>query len=152
MQAVPPITEIPATGASRSANWKRFLPMAVLVAGLLAFLASGAPKYLSIDYLLQSRTQLAAFTSQHMVLALLIYAAIYVGAVALSIPGALLLTIAGGFLFGGWLGGSVTVVSATIGAVLVFLITRSSLGEPLARRTGPWIATLRRKFANTRPA
>ncbi len=152
MQVVPPIIEIPATEASKSVKWKRFLPLAVLAAGLLAVLASGATKYLSIEYFLQSRTQIAAYTSQHIIGSLLIYAAVYVCAVALSVPGALLLTIAGGFLFGGWLGGTVTVVSATIGATMVFLIARSSLGISLSRRTGPWIDRMRDGFKEDAPS
>lgn len=52
----------------------------------------------------------------------------------MSIPGALFLTLAGGFLFGTWIGGSATVVGATIGAVLVFAIVRTSLGEALRER------------------
>lgn len=145
MQASPPpLSDAPAP--SRAALWKRLWPLALLALGFAAFLLSGASKYLSFDYFLQSREQLSAFTRDHLPLSLLIYAAVYVTAVTLSIPGSLLLTISGGFLFGGWLGGAVTLVSATLGASFLFLIARSSIGQFLARRTGPWLDNLREGF------
>ena len=63
--------------------------------------------------------------------------AIYVMVVALSIPGALFLTITGGILFGTLVGGAATVVGATTGATIIFLIARSACGESLIRRAGP---------------
>ena len=134
------------SGSPAGSPWRRFLPLALLAAAFAGVWFSGAVKYLSFEYFLQSREYLAAYTRDHLALALLIYAAIYVAAVTLSIPGALLLTIAGGFLFGGWLGGLVTVLSATLGATCLFLIARSSLGTSLSRRSGPWIERLREGF------
>jgi uncharacterized membrane protein YdjX (TVP38/TMEM64 family) len=55
-------------------------------------------------------------------------------ATAVSLPGGLVLTLAGGFLFGTWLGGAATVIGATIGAILVFYAVRTSFGESLRRR------------------
>src|SRR5262249_48363195 len=57
-----------------------------------------------------------------------LYIAAYAGLVALSVPGAAVLTIAGGFLFGTWLGTLCAVVGATLGATGVFLGTRAGLG------------------------
>ncbi|HHI82488.1 MAG TPA: TVP38/TMEM64 family protein [Rhizobiales bacterium] len=67
---------------------------------------------------------------------------IYVAVVALSLPGGLVLTLVGGFLFGWIIGGTATVIAATLGAVLVFEIVRTSLGEFLARKAGPWLSKL----------
>jgi uncharacterized membrane protein YdjX (TVP38/TMEM64 family) len=66
--------------------------------------------------------------------------------VALSIPGAVLLTVLGGFLFGWLVAGLVVVVAATAGATIVFLVARSSLGNMLARRAGPRLNALARGF------
>jgi uncharacterized membrane protein YdjX (TVP38/TMEM64 family) len=62
------------------------------------------------------------------------------------LPGAAVLTLAGRFLFGWFWGGLASMIAATIGAVLVFLIARTALGEPLAARAGPWLAKLRQGF------
>jgi uncharacterized membrane protein YdjX (TVP38/TMEM64 family) len=73
----------------------------------------------------------------HGVAAIAAYMAIYIVVVALSIPGSLLLTITGGVLFGIVIGGIATVISATIGATIVFLVAKSACGENLMRRAGP---------------
>ncbi|MCC2098158.1 MAG: TVP38/TMEM64 family protein [Hyphomicrobiales bacterium] len=132
--------------ARNAAVW-RYLPLAAIALALVAVWFSGLTHYLNLEYLLNSREDLARLIAANLPLALLIYAAIYVVSVALSVPGALALTIAGGFLFGGWLNGAITVVAATAGATLVFLAARTSLGETLAKRAGPWMARLRDGFA-----
>ena len=53
---------------------------------------------------------------------------------ALTLTRKQFLTLAGGYLFGVWLGGAATVVGATVGAVLVFYAVRTSLGDALRRR------------------
>ena len=74
--------------------------------------------------------------------------AVYIVVVALSVPGGALLTITGGFLFGWLVGGLSTVIGATIGATIVFLIAKTSLGETLAAKAGPWMAKLSEGFRN----
>ena len=61
---------------------------------------------------------------------------------AFSVPGAIWLTLAGGFLFGTVLAAGLTVFSATIGATLIFLAGRSSLGAMLHERAGPWLGRI----------
>ena len=125
---------------------RRYLPLILLAAALAAVWYSGLAHYLSLDHLLAKRTALADYIKNNLAISLLIYGAIYVAAVALSVPGALILTIAGGFLFGGWLGGMVTVIAATIGATLIFLIARTSFGDTLANKAGPRMEKLREGF------
>lgn len=140
----PPDTGLP-PAAGRSRFW-RALPLVAIVAGLCAFFLSGAHRYISLEQLVHSRGDLQAFTHAHIVLSLLIYAGIYVMAVTLSVPGTLLLTVSGGFLFGVWIGGTVTVFAATSGATLLFLIARTTLGEILRRRSGPFLERFRNGF------
>jgi uncharacterized membrane protein YdjX (TVP38/TMEM64 family) len=139
--------EEPSAPATGGASPWRYLPLAVLLFALAAVWLSGLTRYLSFEFLLKSRTDLDRLIAANLPLALLTYAAIYILVVALSVPGALILTIAGGFLFGGWTSGAVTVVAATIGATLVFLAARTSLGQTLAHRAGPWMERLRGGFA-----
>jgi uncharacterized membrane protein YdjX (TVP38/TMEM64 family) len=124
----------------------RLLPALTLVAALVAFFALGGPQLLSFENLLNSRSTLAEFTKSNLALALAIYMACYVVVVALSIPGGLLLTIMGGFLFGGWLGGAAAVLSATLGATCLFLIARFALAYMLFLRLTPvfpfWLVNL----------
>ncbi len=79
-------------------------------------------------------------------LALLVFMGIYAASVALSLPGAGVLTLAGGFLFGWFLGGVAAIIAATAGAAIIFLIAKTSVGELLAARAGPWLERLRDGF------
>ena len=71
---------------------------------------------------------------------------VYACAVALSIPGATLLTIVGGLLFG-WLTGAIAaIIAATAGATLIFLAARTSLEEALTRKAGSLVTRIRDGF------
>ena len=66
--------------------------------------------------------------------------------VALSVPVGFYLTVIGGILFGAVLGGLAALVGATIGAICIFLIARSAMGEHLVRRAGPLAEKLAQGF------
>jgi uncharacterized membrane protein YdjX (TVP38/TMEM64 family) len=124
----------------------RFVPL-VFIAGLtIAVFASGLNRKLSLEALVHHRAAVDAFVDGHMVRAIAIYIAVYVAAVALSLPGASFLTISGGLLFGTLLGGTAAIVSATLGAIAIFLIARTALGQWLVRCAGPRIATIAAGF------
>lgn len=117
----------------------RFLPLILLVLLAAALLASDLRDALSLDALRTHEAQLRAFIEAHRILALVSFVALYMIATATSFPGATILTLAGGYLFGTWLGGSATVIGATLGAVMVFFAVRTSLGAVLrekAERSG----------------
>lgn len=132
---------VPETGDGRPA-WRRYLPLAVLALAMAGAYAAGLHRYLGFDAVLQHREQLQQSVAANRALALLAFAGFYIAAVALSFPGAALLTLLGGFLFGGVLGGAVIVVSATLGAVIVFMVARSAFGEALQRKAGPALARI----------
>jgi uncharacterized membrane protein YdjX (TVP38/TMEM64 family) len=127
---------------------RRWLPL-IALAGLIAVAyAFGLQKYVSLEAIAQNHAALESFVHDNLVLAVLIYMAIYIGVVALSLPGAGLLSIAGGFIFGWALSGSVTIVAATIGAIIVFQIVKTSVGATIAERAGPFVKKLSAGFAN----
>lgn len=110
---------------------KRFLPLLVLVLAIIAIFASGVGRYLSLDALQTHEAALRAFVDDNLILALVAFVAVYAIATAVSFPGAVVLTLAGGYLFGTWVGGTATVIGATIGSILVFYVVQTSLGEAL---------------------
>ena len=126
--------------AENSANrFKKWLPV-FLVVGLLALgILFGVHKQISLSNLIQHRETIAGFISENFIAAILIYLIIYIVAVAISFPGASALSVTSGLVFGGLLGGFLTVIGATIGAVIIFLIARSSFGEVLKQRAGPFL-------------
>ena len=101
---------------------------------------------ISLESLVSHRTTIDAFLVEHRLLAVLSYIALYVIVVALSLPGAAFLSVAGGFLFGIAVGASASVVGATIGATCIFLGARTALGESLLRWYGPRAKQLAKGF------
>jgi uncharacterized membrane protein YdjX (TVP38/TMEM64 family) len=131
----------------RTVPWlKRLWPLLLLIAVSVFVLAMGWQRYLTLEKLAENREALRAFIGANMVFSVAAFTAIYAVIVALSVPGGAVLTIAGGLLFGWFLGGIASVVGATIGAVAVFLIARSALGDVLAARAGPRLSRLREGF------
>ena len=119
-----------------SAFLTRIVPVLVLLGAMVVVFAMGWHRALTLESLVAYRDTLEAFIRSNYVLALAGFLALYITVVALSIPGAAFLTLAGGFLFGWLVGGLVVILGATIGAALVFLIARSACGDALLRRGG----------------
>src|SRR3989337_639408 len=125
---------------------KRLWPLIAFIAAMAFVFAMGWHRYLTIGALAENREALRALIGANTVLSLAIFIALYAAVVALSVPGGAVLTIAGGFLFGWLLGGAASILGASIGATIVFLIARSALGDLLAARAGPWLSRFRQGF------
>ncbi|MGB8671296.1 MAG: VTT domain-containing protein, partial [Pseudolabrys sp.] len=124
---------------------RRILPLvAIVVLAGAAYIAGGGG--VSLESLVRHRAAIDDFVVSHQMLAIFVYVGVYITVVAVSLPGAALLTITGGFLFGIAVGASAAVISATVGATLIFLVARTALGEPLLRRAGPRATQLARGF------
>lgn len=121
--------------------------MAVLAVLILAAYLAGLHRHVSLAALAENRDALRGFVGSNLVLAVAVYAVLYVAIVALSLPGAAVMSIAGGFLFGWMISVPVTVTAATIGAIIVFQIVKTSLGAALVERAGPMVQRLSRGFA-----
>jgi uncharacterized membrane protein YdjX (TVP38/TMEM64 family) len=125
---------------------KRFWPLLVIAAGLVLVFSLGLHRYLSFAVLRDNRADLVAWVATMGPLAVLAFIGAYVAVVTLSLPGGAVMTMAGGFLFGAVWGSLWVVVGATIGASLLFLAARTSLGEPLRARAGPSLARMAEGF------
>lgn len=136
----------PAPAGSALPALKRWAPVAVLLAVMALVYAMGWHKYLSFKTIGLNYESLKTAVADNLLVSALVYAAAYVAVVALSLPGGLIMTLAGGLLFGWQLGSALTVVAATIGATIVFLVARTSFGESLAAKAGPSLAALRDGF------
>ncbi len=90
--------------------------------------------YASFDVLADHREALMAYRDAHFMMATLAFIGTYVGITAFSLPGAAVISVTGGFLFGLFPGVLYNVVSATIGAIVIFLAARSGFGESLSRK------------------
>lgn len=128
---------------------KRVLPLAILACVAALVVSQGWHKYLTLEQIAENRDLLKGYIEDHALLSLLVYMGIYVVVIALSLPGGVFLTLTGGFLFGWLIGGLATVIAATIGATIIFLIAKTSFGEPLAARAGPRLDKLRAGFQDS---
>ena len=129
-----------------SALLKRLIPLVILLGGLATFFGFGLDRYISFDALRDNREVLLGLVEQYGLLASLVYMATYATVVAFSLPGGAVLSITGGFLFGAVWGTVHIVLSATLGATLLFLIAKTSLGDPLRARAGPWLQKMQAGF------
>jgi len=124
-------------------NWlKRFGPLIVIALAVAAVFASGVADHLSLVELKERRDQLQGFVALHPVLSFGLYILIYIAVVSLSLPGALIMTLSGGFLFGPWLGAAAAASGASMGAAVIFLVCRSAIGDSLRGKAGSTIAKI----------
>lgn len=117
----------------------------MLVAGTL-FFVFGWQDYLSLDALRAHRQLLLHWRDSEPIVSVVVFAAVYIAVVALSLPGAVWMTIVAGFLFGPVVGSLYVVVAATGGAVILFLAARYACGNWLRRRAGCTIARMEAGF------
>ncbi len=125
---------------------KKLLPLVVLAAGAVAFFALGLDRYVTFESLRENREGLKLFVELNGLVAVVLYIAIYATAVAFSLPGGAIMTLAGGFLFGAAFGTIYVVIAATVGAAALFLIARSTLGSLLRAKAGPFVRKLEDGF------
>jgi uncharacterized membrane protein YdjX (TVP38/TMEM64 family) len=121
---------------------RRLWLAAAALAAFAIIRGSGLGEILSLETLRTHREALAGWVGGNVVVASLAYVAAYVAAVGFSLPGAVFLTLAGGFLFGAALGTLLTVTGATIGATLVFLFAKAIFGANALDRFGAPAARL----------
>ena len=129
-------------------GYLRLLPVLVIIAGLGLGYAFGVQDYFSLAYLGESRAALVTYVDAHFVQSVAMFMGVYILATAFSFPAASILTIFGGFLFGWLAGGMMVVISATTGASILFLATRSAFGDFLRQRVSGRAAALAEGFKN----
>lgn len=117
-------------------RYLRICTFLAVLALLLVYVTKDFQSYLTLEHLKTSRDGLVAFRENNPFGAIALYFTIYAIVTALSVPGATLLTLAGGAIFG--LGTGLLVVSfaSTLGATLAFLISRYLLRDFVQRRFG----------------
>jgi uncharacterized membrane protein YdjX (TVP38/TMEM64 family) len=114
----------------------RYSPLVFIIVLPIIFYIGGYGQYLNVETLLASKDQVQGYINENSVTASLIFIALYTSIVALSLPFASFLTLSAGLLFGLAQGTILVVISATVGACIIFLIARSSFGNLLKEKAG----------------
>ncbi len=125
------------------ARFKHLLPLALLAAGLAALWALGLQRNLSWESLARHQAELLAFVATRPIEAPIAYVVIYTFLVAFSVPEGALATMAGGLLFGVAWGGTLAVIGASIGAVILFLAVRYALADLATAKAAKLMARIR---------
>jgi pyruvate/2-oxoglutarate dehydrogenase complex dihydrolipoamide dehydrogenase (E3) component/uncharacterized membrane protein YdjX (TVP38/TMEM64 family) len=125
-------------------NSKKLILLIVIGAVVALFIGFGGPELLTLENLQKHQSSLEQWISQNLLLAVLGFAAIYVVVTALSLPGAAIMTLAGGAFFGNIYGLVTVSVASTIGASLAFLVARFLMRDTLRNRYAETVARMDR--------
>jgi uncharacterized membrane protein YdjX (TVP38/TMEM64 family) len=125
---------------------RNLLLLTLLAAVIIGLRLSGIGGSLTFENLRKNRDLFAAFVQDRYGVAVLLYVLIYISVAALSLPGAAVLTLAGGYLFGTLAAVVYIDIGATAGAVLAFLSARYLLGDRLQRSYSAQLATFNREM------
>lgn len=142
-------TKGPWNGAEEEKNifsFARFFLLLLFVSGFVAFIIFDVYQYISFDVLKANRLQLQLWVSNHAAIAAAAFVVTYALAVAFSLPGAVLITLTGGFLFGPYFGTVYAVIGATIGAICIFLAAKYIFGDFLEAKAGPRVKCMEAGF------
>lgn len=113
---------------------KRWGPLALILIAAAAVYASGLEHYVSPHFLKVRHDQLKTFVAGHFWESLAGFTVFFALITAAAVPGAVFAQLTGGFLFGAWLGGTSIALAATVGALAMYGVARTGLGEVLRRR------------------
>lgn len=115
---------------------QRLLIVASIIAVVILFKVLGLGQYLSLDYLKISQDKFTQIYASHRLPVIAAYMAIYIMVTALSLPGAVVMTLAGGAMFGFWVGVLVVSFASTVGATLACFVARFLLRDWVQNKFG----------------
>lgn len=135
----------PTDQKSEQSIFIRLWPIYIVLGGLGLAISQGWHKLFTLEELANRIGQLDALVQNNLILVLIAYAGIYALTTAFMVP-ASILTIAGGVLFGLYFGVPATVIGATLGACALFFAARTSVGEILREKAGPFVGKMQAGF------
>jgi uncharacterized membrane protein YdjX (TVP38/TMEM64 family) len=140
-------TQLSNQAGTGSSNTGKVLIAVGMALAIGAFFYFDLGRFLSLTALKENRDGLLAFTEENFAAAVGIFISVYVLVAGLSLPGAVILTLAGGFVFGAGLATMFINVGATTGATLAFLTARYVLRDTVEQKFGRWLGPFQEGFA-----
>lgn len=137
------MTQHPTPSRNRTGRWLVLAAFGVALAALYHFDVHHLLRYQTLH---DHHASLSAWVGRNHAVALVGFMALYIGTVAFSLPGAVWLTLAGGFLFGTVTAALVVVVAATLGATVVFLLARYVFADLWRSKAGSTLARMEEGF------
>jgi len=108
---------------------QRWILLGLIIAAIAAFFLFDLGQYFTLEQLKARQAELAAFRADHAGMLAIGYLLVYILVTALSLPGATIMTLAGGAVFGLWQGLLLVSFASSIGATLAFLVARFLLRD-----------------------
>jgi uncharacterized membrane protein YdjX (TVP38/TMEM64 family) len=142
------INDMPSSEAKNGLSAGKIAVILAIGVAVVVFFYFDLGRFLSLQALKDNRDDLLSFTETHAAVAATLFVLIYVAVTGLSLPGAVILTLAGGFLFGAVWGTLFVNLGATAGATLAFLASRYLLRDWVERKFGKWLGPVQQGFAN----
>jgi uncharacterized membrane protein YdjX (TVP38/TMEM64 family) len=139
--------DMPSSEAKSGLSAGKLVMVLAIGVAVAAFFYFDLGQFLSLQTLKDNRDYLLSFTETHAAVAAVLFVLVYVAVTGLSLPGAVILTLAGGFLFGAVLGTLFVNLGATTGATLAFLVSRYLLRDWVERKFGKWLGPVQQGFA-----
>ncbi len=121
---------------------QKIIILAVLVALIGCFFYFDLGSYLSFDYIKQKQASFEAFYAKNAFLMIALYSLAYISVVAINIPGAAILTLLGGAIFGVFWGSIIVSFASSIGATLAFIGSRFFLKDWVQSKFGSYLETI----------
>jgi pyruvate/2-oxoglutarate dehydrogenase complex dihydrolipoamide dehydrogenase (E3) component/uncharacterized membrane protein YdjX (TVP38/TMEM64 family) len=121
---------------------KKLLIVGLIIALIVAFFVFDLGRFFSLQYLKDSQASFSQLYAQNPLLIIGSFFAIYIAVTALSLPGAAIMTLAGGAIFGFWVGLLVVSFASSIGATLAFLASRYVLRDSVQSKFGARLAEI----------
>ncbi|MEQ8315614.1 MAG: FAD-dependent oxidoreductase [Gammaproteobacteria bacterium] len=125
-------------------NKTKILIVALILAALASYFLFDLGRFLTLDFAQSQLGQLQAYREENFVLTVAIYFTFYVLIAALSIPGAVIITLLGGAIFGTFWGTIIVSFASSIGATLAFLVSRTLLRDWVQAKFGNYLAPINR--------
>lgn len=119
-----------------SSRFVRIALIAIIIIAIVAFFAFDLQRFLTLEYLKDRQQAFAGFYSANRLLTIALYFILYVVVTALSLPGAAVMTLAGGALLGFWTALVTVSFASSIGATLAFLASRFLLRDWVQNKFG----------------
>ncbi len=128
-------------------NIKKLIIVAIVIMAISAYFFFDLGRYLSLGFLQQQLDVIHAYYAENRLLSWLIFFLVYVVVTALSIPGAAIMTLAGGAIFGFVTGVVIVSFASALGATLAFLVARYLLRDTVQQRFGERLKTINQGIA-----
>jgi uncharacterized membrane protein YdjX (TVP38/TMEM64 family) len=136
-----------AAAPAASSMMGKILVALLFLSAIGAFFFFDLKSYLSLDTVKANRDSLLVFTQEHYGPAVVLFILVYILQTAFSLPGATIMTLAGGFLFGSLWATLYVNIGATAGATLAFLAARYLFHEWVERKFGDRLGPIQEGFA-----